>query len=277
MTIYAISDLHTDNKENRELIESLSKTNFKKDSLIVAGDISNNLTVIERTLQLLLDRFKHVFFTPGNHEFWVAKDDQNSLGKFDQIISLCTDLGIHWQPKIIEGAWVIPLFSWYEKRFFPAGDDRAKELDGWGDYHLCKWPGDEENQASSTNFNPCDHFIDLNRQYIRPYNKPIISFTHFVPRLELIPPQKLLFFKSLPMVSGSTKIEEMVRTLGSKVHVFGHTHINVDRNIDGVRYLQNALRYPRERKMFGRPNVLKLEQVWPLIQKDDDVPWQKFL
>lgn len=257
MPIYAISDLHTDNRENRELIESITMSDYQNDTLIVAGDISNNLKVMETTFSLLTTRFKQIFFVPGNHEFWVSKETENSLIKFEQILSLCDDLGIHTRPKIVEGASVVPLFSWYESAFYPAGNRNAKELEGWGDYHLCKWP-------STRGFDPCKHFVGLNKSNIRPYDRPVISFSHFVPRLELIPPLNMLFFKSLPIVSGSVKIEEMVRTLGSRVHVFGHTHINVDRTINGVRYLQNALRYPRERKMFGRPNVLKLEQVWPL-------------
>ena len=257
MPIYAISDLHTDNRENRELVERISTSDYQNDTLIVAGDISNNLKIMEATFSLLTTRFKQIFFVPGNHEFWVSKETENSLIKFDQILSLCRDLGIQTQPKIVENAWVVPLFSWYEAAFFPEGNLNAKELEGWGDYHLCKWP-------DTSDFDPCNHFVELNHEHIRPYDRPVISFSHFVPRLDLIPPPNLLFFKSLPIVSGSTKIEEMVRAIGSAVHVFGHTHINVDRSTNGIRYLQNALRYPRERKMFGRPNILNLEQVWPL-------------
>ena len=277
MTIYAISDLHADNRENRELIERVSTSDYKNDSLIIAGDISNNLKVIADTFALLSARFKQLFFVPGNHEFWVSEDEEDSLVKFDQILSLCQEMGIHTRPKIVEGAWIVPLFSWYERAFYPAGDHEAKELEGWGDFHLCKWPGKSAGHSPQADFDPCTHFIGINESKIKPYDRPVISFTHFVPRLDLIPPQKLLFFKSLPLVSGSIKIEEMIRLIGSNVHVFGHTHINIDRSIDGVRYLQNALRYPRERKMFDQTNILKLEQVWPLVQKDDDVPWQQFL
>ena len=34
------------------------------------------------------------------------------------------------------------------------------------------------------------------------------------------------------------------------VHVFGHSHLNVDTTVDGVRYVQCALGYPSER-WFG--------------------------
>ena len=47
-------------------------------------------------------------------------------------------------------------------------------------------------------------------------------------------------------------IEERLRALGAGTHVFGHSHINLDLVIDGVRYVQNALDYPRE---FGRPRT----------------------
>jgi hypothetical protein len=44
----------------------------------------------------------------------------------------------------------------------------------------------------------------------------------------------------------------------SIIHVFGHSHINTDRVIDGVRYVSNALRYPRERTAARFP----LQMIW---------------
>lgn len=253
MAIFAISDLHTDSKENRALIESISSTLYQNDHLIVAGDISNRLDIIQMTLQLLKERFQSVFFVPGNHELWVSKDEDDSVQKFEEILAVCSELGIFTSPALIDGAWVVPLFGWYEADFYPAGDPDASELKGWSDYHLCNWRSQPD---------PLAYFIGLNRPHIKQYDRPVISFSHFVPRIELIPHPSVLFFKSLPMVSGSKKIEEQIRHLGSIVHLFGHTHINRDMTIDGVRYLQNALRYPRERQMYGYGDQLKLVKIW---------------
>jgi len=37
-----------------------------------------------------------------------------------------------------------------------------------------------------------------------------------------------------------------LNAVNSIIHVFGHTHINCDRVIDGVRYVQSALGYRPE-------------------------------
>jgi len=41
-------------------------------------------------------------------------------------------------------------------------------------------------------------------------------------------------------VAGSLLIEDQIRTLKSRVHVFGHTHMNHSAVIDGCLYVQNA-------------------------------------
>ena len=75
MRVFATSDLHTDYKENLRWLNELSDSAYRSDALIVAGDISDRLEVIRETLQLLRARFRHVFFTPGNHELWVRGAD----------------------------------------------------------------------------------------------------------------------------------------------------------------------------------------------------------
>src|SRR5215813_3597129 len=42
------------------------------------------------------------------------------------------------------------------------------------------------------------------------------------------------------------------------IHVFGHGHIDFDRVIEGVRYVQHAFDYPREKGWSKGP----LKQIW---------------
>ncbi|KXZ54749.1 hypothetical protein GPECTOR_4g819 [Gonium pectorale] len=52
-------------------LHRLSTTAFRRDVLIVAGDVSDDLQELRYTLTVLKRRFAIVFFCPGNHELWV--------------------------------------------------------------------------------------------------------------------------------------------------------------------------------------------------------------
>ena len=66
MRILAISDLHTEFKENLSALQQLSETCYQNDNLIVAGDIASHMQTIEHTLLVLRAKFQHVFYIPGN-------------------------------------------------------------------------------------------------------------------------------------------------------------------------------------------------------------------
>ncbi|MGA9770944.1 MAG: metallophosphoesterase [Blastocatellia bacterium] len=249
MRIFAISDLHTDFRENWQLVEQLSKSLYQNDVLIVAGDIADTNEIIKRTLSLLRSRFKMVFYTPGNHELWVRNRTEgfDSIDKLNSILSLCESLDVRTRPTLAGKIWIVPLFSWYDLEFDSDDTDDHSESDdqilGWADFHFCKWPQGIQQLS--------EYFMNLNLPNIKPYDRPIISFSHFLPRIELLPAKENLLFKGLPKVAGSRLLEKQIRELQSVTHVFGHSHINLDCVIDGIRYLQNALRYPRERSDGG--------------------------
>ncbi|HYG08516.1 MAG TPA: metallophosphoesterase [Pyrinomonadaceae bacterium] len=248
MRIFAVSDLHTDFKENRLLLEQLSREEYTRDVLLVAGDIADRLEVIGETLALLRSRFARVFYTPGNHELWTRNDEGDSVEKYFRVIELCGRLGVTTSPEKEQGVWIVPLLSWYETTSGADGD--AEELEGWADYYFCKWP---ERIGS-----PSAYFLKMNEPRIRSYDAPVVSLSHFLPRRDLLPPVESLRFKGLPEVSICEPLEDQIRRLDSIVHVFGHSHINCDLRLDGIRYVQHALRYPRERN--GQTELVKL--VW---------------
>jgi hypothetical protein len=98
----------------------------------------------------------------------------------------------------------------------------------------------------------------MNEPRVRSYDCPVVSLSHFLPRRDLLPPVESLWFQRLPEVAICEPLEDQIRRLGSVVHVFGHSHINCDLRLDGVRYVQHALRYPRERNQ--QTEIVKL--VW---------------
>ena len=249
MRVFATSDLHTDIKENWRLIQHLSDVSYQEDTLIVAGDIADRLDIIKNTLSLLSNKFQHVFYIPGNHELWVRHDDCDSVEKLHRVLELCDELGVQTRPASVYGLWIVPLFSWYDSSFATSDAEMDSELMGWADFYFCKWP--EEIQSVS------EFFLKLNESRLE-HRGPAISFSHFLPRRDLLPAREYLKFKGLPYVAGCLSLEDQIRTLKSTIHVFGHSHIGCDLVVDGVRYVQNSLRYPRERTSSGFP----VKMIW---------------
>lgn len=250
MRVFAISDLHTDFKENRLIVERLPGDTFNGDALIVAGDVADRLEVIEYTLALLRSKFRQVCYVPGNHELWVRDGAYDSIEKLRRVLETCRRIGVETSPVKMDGVWVVPLLSWYDPAFDGDDDRDAEELEGWADFYFCKWPAGLRDV--------CRHFLDMNEANIRRPDGPVISFSHFLPRRDLLPPREYLRFKNLPKVSGCAPLDGQIRRLKSSVHVFGHSHINTDRVIDGVRYVNNALLYPGERAVARFP----LKMIW---------------
>lgn len=234
MRIYAISDLHTDFRENRVALERAGLAGHRDDVLIVAGDVADNEGVLRDTLEWLAGRFAEVFFVPGNHELWVRGEQRDSMEKFRAVLRVCDQAGVRTEPARVGGAWVVPLFSWYNADFDVRGEGVAEELEAWSDHYFCRWPAEigRIDQA----------FLQMNEPHVRRYDAPVITFSHFVPRPELVPSVNYLSFKGLALVSGSTGIEAQIRRIQPRVHVFGHTHIPADEVIQGVRYVQNDFR-----------------------------------
>jgi Icc-related predicted phosphoesterase len=275
--IYAISDIHTDLRQNLELISKLS--NHGEHVLIVAGDISDDIHVMRSTLKTLCKKFKTIFFTPGNHDLWLRKDEEyfyDSLEKLDYLMQMCAELGVHTSPcKVNEEIVVFPLFSWHNFEFDDSftSESESEEIEKLcNDYRFCKWP----QSCSSIS----DLMLSLNEEHIEEHQQLLrkephlktISFSHFLPRRELLPAKHLLckrISNILPKVCGCLDLDVQIRRIQSCLHIYGHTHIEGDHIIDGVRYVQNPLGYPRENIVRNLSGSFKPLLVYPLSTTDE--------
>ncbi len=269
--VWALSDIHTDIKQNRTWLYALSKTAYARDTLILAGDVSDRLDILRETFTHLRSIFRHVCYVPGNHELWVRKREcPDSIAKFWQICQLCDTLGIHIQPLKMStgdrGVWIVPLFSWYMKpeegqgSLFAEKPGEDPTLAMWSDNYFTSWP----SVAVPT---VADYFLQLNERHVsRDYDAPVISFSHFLPRAELIystpeERQGRVFTDPHPQfnfsrVAGCIGIDAQIRRLRSTIHIYGHQHRNRNRVIDGVRYLSYCLGYPRERQHLSPDQMI---------------------
>lgn len=248
MRVFAISDLHVDYRENQAWLKQLSAHDFVNDLLICAGDISHSMDDLGRTFADLRSRFAGVCFVPGNHDLWV-KDPSGftSLQKFDQVQQLATEEGISTEPVHLPKISVVPLHGWYD---FSFGEPSPDLLGRWADFQLCVWPeGLTQTEVTQQFLSRNERFLDFNQKERN--QKPVISFSHFVPRTDLLP-ENSAGANFLRPVLGCHGIESQIRRLGSFTHIYGHYHVNNRRELGGVTYINNALGYPRETSISAK-------------------------
>ena len=142
------------------------------------------------------------------------------------------------------------------------GEDPTLSM--WADNYFVRWPVRQNAHP------PAHYLMALNEPHVvRRFEGPIISFSHFLPRRDLIfatdaeraanPRSRKDEYPTFNFsrVAGCEHLDAQIRQLGSSVHVYGHQHRNRRRSVDGVLYVSNCLGYPRDRlgQVLGDPNA----------------------
>lgn len=247
MRLFAISDIHIDYPDNAHWVEQVSDADYRDDILILAGDLTEDRRLLAWCLGRFVAKFRQVLFVPGNHDLWVRHEsaDMCSLRKFEHVLDIATEAGVSMYTYRYANTVIVPLLGWYDYSFGTPDGDLGKL---WMDYRACRWP---------EGFDPprvTEHFLDLNPETL-PHPKPgerIVTFSHFLPRIDLIPFFVPRAMRHLDPVLGSTGIERQLRALGSQLHIYGHSHINRRVRLDGVTYINNAFGYPQEGAIAAR-------------------------
>mmetsp|Transcript_11149 Transcript_11149/g.41644 ORF Transcript_11149/g.41644 Transcript_11149/m.41644 type:complete len:280 (-) Transcript_11149:1130-1969(-) len=251
--VFLTSDCHTNEPENRKLVheaffpqKSTNKASSQQTVLIVAGDVSFSLKEIENTLSMLVKRYDHVFFCVGNNELRVERRKRDSMHQFHEIMALCHKIGVKTRSERVDGVWICPIVSWYTPDFF--GEDYARKRPnyqrGWLDFRYCHFDEGQPHQFFR-------EWMEKDIERVlreKEEHENVITFSHFLPRRELLSRISVLVRPTFPLVTGNGFIEDCLRRLGSSVHCYGHTHMNGSKVIDGVRYVQHAVAHVGERE-----------------------------
>jgi predicted phosphodiesterase len=245
MRLFAVSDIHADYPDNARWLDALSSEDYRDDTLILAGDLTEDRHLLAWCLQRFVAKFRQVLFVPGNHDLWVRRDPDIdcSLRKFDDVLAIAADAGVWMQPRLHRDSLVVPLLGWYDYSFGSPCDDLHAM---WMDYRACRWPeGYGPEQVT-------EHFLGMNPDVLLHQARRVVTFSHFLPRIDLIPFFVPRAMRRLDPVLGSNGIDRQLRALGSQLHVYGHSHINRRVAIDGVVYVNNAFGYPQEGMIAAR-------------------------
>jgi len=228
--VFALSDVHFDQKCNEDWAHGIDDLAFLDDVLIVAGNVADTKVGVMRALTTLKSKFRRVFYTVGNHEMQIMTSEfaryPNSLSKLNEIFTACDDLGIDVFPApVCEGLLVMPLLSWCSAEYDqedPFPDPNAR-------FNLrCVWPMDADLQLWKYMMKLNEPFLD-----IRGFDT-VITFSHFLPRQGL-PFDKTR--KNAVKAVGCDMIDEQARAVKSKLHVYGHGRVRYAQMHAGVRYV----------------------------------------
>jgi predicted phosphodiesterase len=245
MRVFALSDVHVDYDVNARWVGGLSMSDYRDDVLILAGDLTDTLPRLEWCLATLAARFKKVLFVPGNHDLWVIRDDprKDSLQKFDDVCAAVESSGASMQPFRERGLAIVPLLGWYDYSFGEPGEELKAT---WMDYRACRWPsGFTEEKIAA-------YFAAFNDKQVTHVHEKVITYSHFLPRIDVMPwfipgASRLLY-----PILGSAGLDRQLRKLNATMHVYGHSHVNRHLQIDGVIYINNAFGYPSETRIAAK-------------------------
>ena len=254
MKLWAISDLHVGYDENRKAVQDLPE--YPDDWLIIAGDAGEIPAHLDFVLRTLEPRFRQLVWTPGNHDLWTPRNlpsEQRGVAHYERLVALCRKYGV-LTPEDPWAKWpgdgptraIVPTFLLFDYSFRPPLVPREQAV-AWAAESGVR-SNDEDLLAPdpyATRDDWCAARVEATEARLAalPADARLIVANHFPLRYELgIPPR-------IPRFSiwcGTRRTEDWHRRFNIETVVSGHLHLRSSRELDGVRYEEVSLGYPKQ-------------------------------
>jgi len=268
MKLWAISDLHVGYRANREALATLPS--YGDDWVILAGDVGETEEHLAFTLGIFRERFARVLWVPGNHELWTLTGEPRGEAKYQLLVDLCRRHGV-LTPEDPYPTWdgeggphvIAPLFVLYDYSFRPEDVPLEGAL-AWAEKELGGMPDDEYRlhpDPYPTRAAWCAARVALTEQRLSALDPAarLVLVNHFA--LD----ERLLRLWRIPRFSlwcGTKKTSDWHVRYPVDVVVHGHTHMRATMLLDGVRFEEVSLGYPRH-WMQDRGAAAYLRQILP--------------
>lgn len=260
MKLWALSDLHVGFTPNRRLIEALPGS--PGDWLVLAGDVCETIAELDFVLATLGPRYRQLVWVPGNHELWSTPGSARGVAKYLQCVEVCRAHGAltpEDEYQVFPGPsgpdsdgadahLVAPLFTLYDYSFCPPGMGPAQAR-AWAreadlecvDEHLLHpdpFPSREAWCAARCAYTERRLTAALER-----HAGPTLLIDHFPLRPELAVLPAIPRFK---IWCGTTRTADWARRYRASAVIYGHLHIRRTTHLDGVRFEEVSLGYPKQ-------------------------------
>ncbi|MDT9592372.1 metallophosphoesterase [Nocardioides zeae] len=261
--LLAVGDLHVRHPENADVVAGLAPRH-PDDWLLVAGDVAETTDVVLATLASLADRFAQVVWTPGNHELWTHPhdpDQRRGVERYEHLVERCRELGV-LTPEDEYARWsapegdllVAPLFLLYDYSFRDPGTSAAQALSAarsarqyLSDQFLLQ-PDPHPDRPAWCHDRVATTEARLAALRAAEPTAGLVTVSHYPLAEE---PTRAVASHHLRLWCGTRLTADWHRRFAVDVAVYGHLHIPRTTRVDGVRFEEVSLGYPRERQRWG--------------------------
>jgi hypothetical protein len=149
----------------------------------------------------------------------VRREDpkKDSLQKFDDICAAVKSTGHPWR-RFTSAEF--QSFRCSDDTTTPFGEPSEELRASWMDYHACRCP---DGFAAP---DVAAHFAAFNKEQSSTASGKVITYSHFLPRIDLMPEYIPSAHGVLYPVLGSVQLERQLRRFNPSIHVYGHSHVN---------------------------------------------------
>jgi 3',5'-cyclic AMP phosphodiesterase CpdA len=252
--LWATSDLHVGYAENRQAVEALPA--HPEDWLIIAGDTGETPAHLEFVLKTLGKRFARLVWTPGNHDLWTPRDwpaEKRGVPHYERLVALCRRRGV-LTPEDDYPEWpgdgptriIVPTFVLFDYSFRPTSVTREAAVAWAADSGvrsadedlLAPSPYATRDEWCAARVEATEARLDRLRDDCR-----TILVNHFPLRRDLAVLPRIPRFA---IWCGTTKTNEWHRRYRIETAIYGHLHLRSTRTIDGTRFEEVSLGYPKQ-------------------------------
>jgi 3',5'-cyclic AMP phosphodiesterase CpdA len=254
VTLWAISDLHVGYAENHRAVESLQAA--PDDWLILAGDTGESPAHLDFVLRTLRPRFAQIVWTVGNHDLWTPNtlpDERRGEAHYQRLVRLCRTYDV-LTPEDPYAVWtgpgprsvIVPTFVLYDYSFRP-DDVSEDEAVAWAAEHGLRCADERllhpAPYASRQEWCRARVVETEARLEAIPADTRIILVNHYPLRREHAVLPAIPRFK---IWCGTRATEDWHRRFAIDTVIYGHLHIRGTRKLDGVKFEEVSLGYPRQ-------------------------------
>jgi len=270
MRLAITSDLHVDHHAEAATLLAAAITRLEADVLVVAGDLTADGALLERTLATLRPSAREAVFVPGNHDLWCKRGEPDSRERYEHIVPRhARNAGFHTPfadaPPRLFGHHFAGVTGWYDytlrSRTHDALVTTAHYDKGrygplaWNDKQHVIWPGDDGVPLDDPGICAAQ-LRSLVAQLDAMGDEPAVVVTHHLPFFELVTERGDPRWDFLNGFMGSSHLgDAILRAPGVRLSISGHTHFQKDARVGGERQLRamtSPLGYPREYRRAGQ-------------------------